>query len=205
MPTTRFNKAEVYLLNNWADATLLEESLEAVREKYEEIFREVLREVQDNHKVLDSPALHVNHRSGGSVGIGKKAWPSDYPPWPTGLWLINIGLDNLISEDEDSPEGCVSIEPPIANNMNHDEAEKKLTNAAEQMFGKNSCEWPAGTIKKETFISHRLPESRKELLQLLLDDEAIGFVEHMVAHLETLAKFIPVVDEIVSQHAVKGK
>jgi hypothetical protein len=44
-------------------------------------------------------------------------------------------------------------------------------------------------------VEYYLPESRQDLLALLLDDTS-GFLETMVAHFELLAKFIHVVDDI---------
>jgi hypothetical protein len=90
--------------------------------------------------------------------------------------------------------------------VNLEEAKLKLEKAAGQLLIKNECAWEAGITKNDgAWISFRLPESRQDLLTLLINDEARGFVDHMVGHFDTLAMFIPVVDEIVSQHAGKGK
>jgi hypothetical protein len=45
-------------------------------------------------------------------------------------------------------------------------------------------------------ISYPLSEPREELLEMLLKDDAGGFIDCIVAHFETLSGFIPVMDEI---------
>ena len=71
-----FPDHELYLLENWEDATELQGSMESVREKYEEVIENVLRIVRAKHKELDCHALHLTYGGGYSlnVGVGRKAW-----------------------------------------------------------------------------------------------------------------------------------
>ena len=52
MAKALFNEVENYLLANWADARLLERSLECMREKYEKVLKKVLTEVSRKHPYL---------------------------------------------------------------------------------------------------------------------------------------------------------
>ncbi len=53
------------------------------------------------------------------------------------------------------------------------------------------------------YLACPLPEPRQKLLDLLLADEARDFGDCMRGHFESLARFIPVMDEIVKKS--KGK
>ena len=197
MTNPRFDEPELYLLKNWSNAHLLEESMHKVREKYDQIFNEVLTKVQENYRELDlSGPLHAKDEE-GYVGIGKKTWPSMYGSWPSALRLENIRLEHLVSEDHEAPAAGVVVWPPKEVNVNFEEAKRKLSEVAEQGFGKKEFAWlPAENTKRWAWIGYSLPEPRQELLELLLRDEARGFIGRMVEHFDTLAKFIPVVDEI---------
>jgi len=50
---------------------------------------------------------------------------------------------------------------------------------------------------KRTCFWYNLPESRQSLAQMLLDNESEKFVECIVSHVMILARFIPVLDEIL--------
>ncbi len=58
--------------------------------------------------------------------------------------------------------------------------------------------------KSKIYYSYELTESRKELLELLAND-LDQFIERMVAHFETLAGFIPALDEIFEKTTRKRK
>jgi hypothetical protein len=45
-------------------------------------------------------------------------------------------------------------------------------------------------------VWYSFPQSRHDVLALLLKDDPKEFVQCMVGHFETLAKFIPVIDDI---------
>jgi hypothetical protein len=113
MPHRGFNKAESYLLEKWADASRLEESMAMVRENYGQILRDVLDTVQKTHPDLDSQVLHLRQSTVGNLAIGKKTWPFKWnEDWPTGLWLDNMRLDYLLSEDKDAPDANINILTP---------------------------------------------------------------------------------------------
>ena len=59
--------------------------------------------------------------------------------------------------------------------------------------------------KSEADIWYPLPEPRHELLGMLLNNQSPAFIDCIVANLETLARFIPVMDEISLGNKQKGK
>jgi hypothetical protein len=107
MKPNRFSDPEVFLLNNWASAMLLERSMKAVRDKYAAILDAALDKVAQRHKELDCRAIHLSDNWEFTAGIGRKSWPSMHPRWPSGFWLGCNGLDNLTSMEADAPYACV--------------------------------------------------------------------------------------------------
>lgn len=214
MPTARFNDAELYLLRNWVDASRLEESMNEVRRKYLKTVEEVLDEVQSRYKELDLPALHIAGRkdkdNDGIVAIGKKKWPLGWGSenWPTSLALQSIGLLNLLSDEEDAPEAIVTIYAGREGGVDAERAQRKLTEAAEKLFGKNEFRWTAGTgtegrKERYAYIVYPLTEPRQALRKLLLEEPG-EFVDHLVAHFDAMAGFIPVIDDIVSNQVKRS-
>ena len=193
----RFSEPELFLLTNWANARLLEQSMEGIREKYAEVFGKVLDAVEEEHQELENRAVHTAVY-GGSVGIAKQAWPSLYPGWPSGLWVGSIALEKLVTEDETAPEAYISVEPSKEMQLDMQRAGRKLRDGAEKILGKKQMKGKGVWIevKKKAYLSYKLPEPRHELLELLLCDNGDGFIKRMVEHFEALARFIPVLDDI---------
>jgi hypothetical protein len=188
----RFSDPELFLLKNWSDAQLLEQSMGKIREEYETVFGEVLDAVQERHKELDSRA----ELDRWGVGIGKHTWPSIYPRWPTGLYFDNIALENLMLEDEKVPEAYIWLEPLPELQVDMQRAELKLRVGAEKILSGREFEVGSGKNGKNVCLEYRLPESRSKLLESLLKDKGEEFIELMVEHFEALAGFIPVRDDI---------
>jgi len=204
MAIHQFSDPELYLLNNWASATLLERSVKAVRDKYTEILDSALDKVTERHKELDCRAIHLSDNWELTAGIGRKAWPSMYPRWPSGFWLGCGGLQNLTSMEGDSPYACVWLNPPKSAKLDLEEAVHKLKEAAKRLLSREQLERVEHSLGSgEADISYPLPEPRDELLNLLLKEDSRGFIDCIVAHYETLVRFMPVMDEIM--HVRKRK
>ena len=170
--------------------------MKAAREKYTQVLDEVLDEVAEKYEELDCRSTHPTYE-GSNVGIGKRSWPSKYPDWPSGLWVGHVRLDNVASdEDEYGPGGEVYI--GICNDIKLDMAKvaERLLHAAKTLSKDEFRRAETWSGKSDAGLWYPLPESREKLLELLVKDKARGFIDCMVAHFESLAKFIPIIDEI---------
>jgi hypothetical protein len=200
MEKQMFNEPEMYILEKWADAKLLEESMESMRNKYREVFDKVLERVQEQHKELDCSAMHFAAGDDGiNVAVGKSTWPCRYPKWPSGLWLSRVRLDDVASEPEYPPGACIWIRPPVQSGLDLKKAANKLREAARQVLPKGALkDFEVDEGKSDASIWYPLlPESRQELLAMVKkEDGSAEFIDCMVTHFELLAKFIPVIDEI---------
>jgi hypothetical protein len=205
-----FNEVELYVLKNWTDARLLEESLNRMRKKYKEVLDKVLAEVRKKHRELDHDGLILNideedddARNIITIGVSKNEWSSNDRKQPTGLWLSGIAFGPLIVEREISPCANVFIYPGKDSKLDLPEVTRKLEDAATRILPEIEFrrEPEAGTA----CIYYSLPETQKKLLELLLKDESRGFISCLVAHFNNLAKFIPVVDKLFQKGKRNGK
>jgi hypothetical protein len=192
-----FSDPELYLLNRWESAMLLESSMKAVRDKYEQIFGAALDRLEQQYKGLDCRTMHLSDKEDPSVSVGKKSWPSMYPNWPSGFWLGCIGLDNLTSEDADDPYASVFFNPPKSAVFEIQGIVRRLRDSAKTILTKEQMDRVREEVRKgHASIYYPLPEPRRELLEMLMNNKSAAFIDCIVAHLETLAKFIPVMDEV---------
>jgi hypothetical protein len=199
MKTHQFSDPELYLLNNWANAMLLERSMTAVRVKYAEILGVALEKVSKHHDGLDSRFIETKDKEKFKVGIGKRSWPSMYPKtWPSGFWLGCIGLRHLTSEDGDAPYACIWLNPPRSADLDLKVAVQRLHDAAQTILSQEQLPDLGKTVKvDEADIWYPLGEPRAKLLEMILNNKSRELIACIVAHFETMAKFIPVMDEIV--------
>lgn len=197
MTKIRFSDPELHLLHNWADAILLEDSMKAVRKKYDAMLRAALDVVAKRHKELDCRAIETKDKFKFKVGMGKKSWPSMWPTWPSGLWLGYVGLRRLTSEDEEIPYACVWLNPPKSADVDLKKAVGQLRDAAERVLPHEHLGNVDQTLKKDQAdIWYPLTGAREKLLGMLLSNQPQELIDFIVAQFETLAKFIPVMDEI---------
>jgi hypothetical protein len=109
----------------------------------------------------------------------------------------------LIVEREKAPCANVFLWPRKDRTFDFADVENRLEKEARRLL-------PEVDVKKEgspgsACIFWPLPESRKELLKLLLKNESQPFIRCLVAHFDTLAKFNAFVDKIFEQSKAKRK
>ena len=202
MTVQPFSDPELYLLNKWEDAMLLENSMNAVRDKYEQILATVLDRVEQQHRELDCRTMHLSYKEDPSVSISKKAWSSMYPNWPSGFWIGCIGLNNLASEDENEPYASVYFNPSKSAVFDSQEIVRRLRDFAETILTREQMSRLRDDANKgDASIYYLLPEPRRKLLEMLLNNKSAEYIDCIEDHLKTLARFIPVMDEI----ALSGK
>jgi hypothetical protein len=190
MPT--FNEAEKLLLQDWTDARLIEDGMKVVRKKYDAILDEVLTLVAKNHRDLDHSKRYISPDFGG-VAIRKDKWPKGSYGWPSGFFIENLQFEYLTSAEEERPFKGIWFHEP---NIDQKEAEQGLRKAmAKDKRGDSDWEWQS--IKSGAGLWCWLEQSREVLLQQLYDGDSRGFIDCMVEHFESLARFTPVVDEIL--------
>jgi hypothetical protein len=200
----RFNDREQFLLRNWPDAKLIADDMAVVRRKYRKVFDDVLQAFRQRHPELDWPyqdkLKDKNLVDLCQFGIGKRNWPS-VDESPSGLYVGNLELENVTgthSPDLQPPERIVWLALP-----DPEDAKQQLLKAAGRVLPKDELpEWEPRKEGKWSCIARRI-EPAEELFYLLISEESGGFVERMVGHLESMMKFVPVIDEIVGKRGRK--
>jgi hypothetical protein len=196
MPPSTFSGPELFLLRKWTNARLLEDSMKAVRQKYSSVLEKVLDIFQDQHDELDSRDIRPTN-DGVNIGIGKKTWRRTKPNYYiSGFWIGEIRIEDLTSEEEDSPDKTVLVNHPDVT-IDLDAARKKLRDAAKSILSKEELrradlDWGKGIAG----ITYPIMQPRAELFELLITDDSRSFVSCVVAHLESMVKFTSIVDEI---------
>jgi len=196
-----FNELNQWLLQNWTAARQLEDSMNKVQEKYKTVCERVIEAVQGERPELDNCRVHFK-QGDGSLSFAKKKWLTQYGTWPSGLWIGNMSLDELMADETDAPCASIWLWVPKGTNLDLEEARTKIENAGgEFMKGeKLKCFFKEESEReknKKTCFWYNIPESRKELTQMLLDEESEKFVECIASHVMILARFIPVLDQIL--------
>jgi hypothetical protein len=195
MTKNRFSEPEQYLMTRWADVEMLRQSIKSIGDKYGEICEEVYAAVKEKYPKLNYPGIHATS-SGGQIGIGKREWPSMYDTWPSGLWVYDFGLEILASEEDPPPSCGIWLKPPTRLGFDLDQAKRKVRSAAKKLLTPEQLARLGEDDDRWTCFWYPLPESRQDLLDMLLKDQVQDFVECLVSHFEVLAKFIPVIDEL---------
>jgi hypothetical protein len=173
-----------------------------MRDKYRDVLGTVLNEVNKRHPELDCRGMDLELDEDDdavcgclNLGIGRKAWPSMSPrAYPTGLWICGITLGELITRGERSASASVWINPSGDSRLDLRCASRRLEDDATRLEPTIRFRAEVDDSQGSASIEYELPESRKKLLDFLVEDESRGFIRCMVGHFDTLAKFIPVID-----------
>lgn len=195
-----FNELQQWLLQNWPAARQLEDSMANVREKYKTVFERVIEVVQEEKRELEHCRLHLTDFN-GNAGFAKKEWPGQYATWPSGLWIGDISLDNLMSDEGDHPNAYITLSVPKVTQVDLEEARSTIQMEAEKLLNdKNLKCFFNYEAHPKTCFWYDLPESRQELRQMLLENESEKFVQCIASHILILARFIPHLDEALAKN-----
>ena len=190
------NEAERYLLNNWYDARMLEEAMEGVRKKYSEVFERIREAVTAKYRDLDEAKIFVTQFwSTGIAGFTCSRWPDSDTLDAPGLWLDNLRLENLSAESEPPPEAILWIAPKTARKFKLDmtRARNDIAAAAKQLLEREEAKALNQPAEEDVLLSFPAP-SKAELLQAFLASDGHRFVDRMLAQVDLMAKFIPVLN-----------
>jgi len=187
------NEAERFLLDHWQDARLLEESMDDIRTKYKELFEGITQSVTESHRELDASRSAVTQFWGqGSIGFGRRSWPSGESNWPSGLWVENLRLEVLTAEDSEPPYACIWV--PKKTNLEFAPARLVVNEAARELLAPEDFEG-AMTVDEQMLLYLPAP-SKRELLSALSNGDGQRFVELFVSQFDMMARFVPVLDKV---------
>lgn len=198
-----FNEAEQYLLGRWSDAYLLATQLDRVRGKYKELCQKTVDATLETHKDLNIAEVYATQFWGpGSIGVGKKGWPLKKNGAISGFWIGNIRLEVLLDEEGALPNASVWVEKR-AWSEDFDKLKSDIRVGTSSILTKDEkARWKYDDPEEDgTILWYEFPESKKELLAMLLNGSGNQFVECIAAHFESLARFTQVLDEVLVKKA----
>jgi hypothetical protein len=210
MPDHKFNEAEEYLLEHWEIAREVEDSMEAVRDKYQVLCERIAEQVKESHKELDTDSVEVYRSSGilksGGMVLSRKSWPSYGKNQPTGFWIENLRLEFLVDAEEDEPiVGFWLIWSDDADDEFYANAETRIKNAAKKLLTSEKMKaWEFGDNEDTPLVGRQIAP-KQELLNMLSKGDSARFVETIVEQLEELAVLIPDIDGILDKKATGGR
>jgi len=198
MTKNQFSKPEQFLIKNWADVLQLRQSTDSISDTYDAICGEVVAAVREKMPELNHSRVFDEFReSGRQIALGRKRWPSKWTGWLSGFYISDIGLESLSSESEDPPTASIWLIPPSGSGLDHAQARNRIRREAKQRLRPEQLKACCEDEDPCTCLCFSLPERRDRLLEMLLNDRTQDYVDCMVSHFEVLAKFIPVVDELL--------
>ena len=202
MPKELMNEAERFLLEQWADARLLEESMEGVRTKYKELFQRTVNAVTESHPELNANAVYPTQFWGsGCVGFGRKSWPRGESDWPPGLWLWTLRLEKLTAEDSEPPYASIWI--PKKCNLDFAAARIAVNGAAKEVLTPEELKDTESEDSGEHLLWLPVP-SKRQLLGALSEGDGEKFVELFVFQFDLMARFVPVLDKVFRECMKSG-
>ena len=193
------NEAERYLLKNWAEARTLEESMEGVRVKYAELFQRVIHAVTGAHPELDRSVSYPTQNWGsGSIAFGRAAWPASDNYEPPGLWIWNLRLEKLASEDEPPPSAALYLPPKTVKKVGLDRtaARALILKAAADVLEPTELGRLNKTESSDVLLSFSM-RSKTELLNLLTAGDGQALVDYLASEIDLLSRFVPALDALL--------
>lgn len=185
------NPAEQVLMHRFRDACALEDSMNDIRQKYAEAWEVLLKRT---YPELEVRVPRANDKQGGRVGCGRKSWPSQYPPWPSGFYIERISFDSLCAYDKERPFAGIWIVPPKKLRINLEAQRKRIREKAELSLGRPLDEEKLSAFEIEMW--YNLPETSQELISALTTNGGRGFFDIMESHLNFFRPLIPVIDAV---------
>ncbi len=197
------NEAERFLVEHWAEARLLEESMEGVRTKYKEVFQKIIEAVTESHPELDANAVYPTQFWGsGYIGFGRKVWPAGGGRWPSGLWVENLRLEILAAEDSESPYAYIILSHKSKSNFDLDAARVAVSAASKELLTPEESKGTSDGDYGNVLLWLPAP-SKGELLHALGEGDGQGFVSLFVSQFDMMARFVPVLDKVFQEHLGK--
>ena len=199
MTNETFSEPERFLIRNWSASRQLELAMEKIRANYTSIGDRIVAAVRGTHEELNSARVALTqHWSNGGFVIGRKEWepPKD---WPSGFYIDNLSLEVLADETEEPPSLSIWFNKPERLGVDKADAIKAVHRAANGVLSRDEMKLCKLTSKDNCALVYRIPQSRKELLEMLAEGTSQSFIDCLVGHLDVFTKFTPVLDKIFAK------
>jgi hypothetical protein len=199
MTNETFSEPYKYVLQNWTASRQLEVAMENIRQSYSIVGQRVVDAVCGANEEFDFHAIAMTQHWGpGSIVIGKKAW-GYAKEWASGYSFDNLRLEILSDETAEPPTLSIWFSKPEKIGIDKNAAIKAVHDAAKQLLTKDEIKGCKLTNEDNCALIFQLPQSKNEILEMLIRNDSQEFVDCLVNHFELVTKFTPVMDKIFSK------
>jgi hypothetical protein len=196
MTNETFNEPERFLIQKWAVSRQLELAMEKIRTSYTSVGKRIVAAVRGIHAELDSETVALTQHWGeGVILIGRKAWqlPNE---WPSGFYMGKLRLEVLADESEEPPYLSIWFNKPEKMGIDKEAAINEVHQAAKGILSQDEMKLCKLTSDDNCALVYLIPQSRKELLEMLAEGTSQSFIDCLVGHLDVVTKFTPVLDKV---------
>jgi len=202
MTEVKFNEADLFLIKNWTEARILENSMENVREKLREILQKVAEGVLEYHESLNVSAEFSKQSwaTSGFLMFSCKAWSyeNDSLDSANGLWLEGMSLEYLTSEREGDPEAYVWVRSARRAGVNVVAAKRKLWRMIPRLFdSKTRRLFNKFEDDPDCLVHWSFSSTKKEILSWIVAGNTQKLTECIQEQVAIFAKLLPVLDELL--------
>ncbi len=198
----KMNDKDSWLIERWEKASQLENSMNATRERYKDLFAEIHKSVKQIHPELDRMDIHLSpieiENWGGGVVFSKARWPSDLATWRTGFYISNISLDELASDKAQEPNVSVYFQGG-KNDKRIEDTRHRITIEAPKVFKGQKINLRYDDEDNRTLLWFQMPEGKKQLLKMLYGGKEKQFEDCVANHINLMCGFIPVLDKLLTK------
>ena len=201
------NRQDRWLIQRWDKALQFEAAMQSARSYYEQLFYKVLEAAKKKYAALRSCSpKQLSGRlsdsalagSGGCAGFTNPVWFTEWAPWPSGIWISNISLDELVTERATAPNASIWLSREKISSKKLQKLRGRLLTRARKLV---SCRAIGFQTEDEgdgvNVLWYYLPEERAKLLQMVLQDGGQPFVSCVSQHVELMASLLQGSDDLL--------
>ncbi len=198
------DKQNIWMITNWEKLRRLENAMNQARGNCTKLIGQIHASVKRRFPALDRNETYFSPNEirdyGGQAAFSSGKWPYKYPKWRTGIYVSGISLDALTEEKQIEP--AIFIWVGVGENKRDERVEvlrARITQKAKKIFANKNLQWKSNDDDWRVCLIYPLLEERSKLIELLVKSEGKGFVDCMVNHINRMAAFIPIMDEVLTK------
>ena len=185
----KFEEQEAWLIKNWVRARELEKSMDQVREGYRLILERAVEHVKTKFKQFDrTRIIFENSDEGTQLGFGRACWPINKWGSPSGIWIYNLELDNLLANDSKPIWMADTYRLEVVRSLIKKAAPKVLRRRKSQYFDTDE--------DLRTIIRCEASHAGQQIHKMLLDRDSGPFVEWIADNVACLVGFETQLDSV---------
>lgn len=189
-----------WLIKKWEKARQFEDAMASVRQHYENLFSKVWQRVKKKypelqeytpHRLADKMPEGYYDDGGGCVGFSHPKWLRAWNRWPSGIWLSNISLDELVTELAPAPNVSIWLSVSKEDDKRIEKLRSGLRLRRTRVGNRRSPRFQEHDETDETVcLFYDLQENGSTLLKMVLQDDELHFVDCMANHVERMARLL---------------